>query len=227
MPFFGIMVIPREVWMKHGPTNTRALKEKKATLNLSQIQKQFLVGTLLGDGCLILSRSGKAARLQVRQNVRYEEFVNWKYQFFTDWVLTQPRYDRFNDSLVFRTVSHIQLGEIRNMFYVGTKKIVPNNIFEILTHPLSLAIWFMDDGNGDKRVCRLRLSTYAFGLKGNQKLRKCLLQNFSLETKIIKDSKGSYLYFLEDSAKRLYTMIKPYIIPCMEYKFVKVASITP
>ena len=51
--------------MKHGPTNTRFLKDKKSDLELSQLQKDFVIGTILGDGCLITSRSGKAARLQV------------------------------------------------------------------------------------------------------------------------------------------------------------------
>jgi hypothetical protein len=127
--------------MKHGPTNTNKLKELKLSLKLSENQSKVLVGTVLGDGCLLLSRSGKAARLQIRQ---------------------------------------------------------------------------------------IRLSTYAFGRKGNLLLKDCLKQNFGLQTEIIKDSKGFYLYFLQDSAIKLYKLIKPYIIPCMEYKFVKVKTfITP
>ena len=72
--------------MKHGPTNTRFLKEKKSLLTLTQLQKNFVIGTVLGDACLITSRSGKAARLQVRQKAKYHEFVFWKYHFFKDWI---------------------------------------------------------------------------------------------------------------------------------------------
>ena len=211
--------------MKHGPTNTRILREKKSLLKLTQLQKSVLVGTILGDGCLIASRSGKAARLQVRQNAKYYEFVSWKYDFFKAWIITKPRYDRFNDSIVFRTISHPDLMEIRKIFYRNNVKIVPDNIKDLLTHPLSLAIWFMDDGH--KQHFYLRLSTYAFGEIGNKLLQTCLKKNFLLNTKIYHDSKGFYLCFLKDNAVKLYKLIKPYVIPCMEYKFMKVKSITP
>lgn len=214
--------------MKHGSTNTNVLKNLKSSLKISEEQKKILFGTILGDGCLISSRSGRSARLQIRHNVKFKEFVDFKYRFFKKWVLTKPRYDRFNDSLVFRTVSHPDLMEIRKIFYGIGKKFVPKTIAEYLIDPLSLAIWFMDDGNGDKRNCRLRLSTYAFGKNGNNLLRKCLFENFSLKAKIIKDSKGYYLNFPKDNAIKLYKLIKPYILKCMEYKFVKVKTyITP
>lgn len=212
--------------MKHGPTNTRQLNEIRSCLRLTTLQKKILIGTILGDGCLISSRSGKAARLQIRQKAKYKEFVDWKYDFFKDWVLTKPRYDRCNDSIVFRTICHPDLMEFRKLFYGEKGKVLPSNIKEYLTDPLSLAVWFMDDGNGDKRICRLRLSTYAFKKKGNELLQNCLLKNFSLRTKIIEDCKGSYLYFLKDSAIDLYNLIKQFILPCMEYKFVKVKSYT-
>src|SRR4030042_6893591 len=127
---YDIRVTPREVCMKHGPTNTTILKNYKSSLKLSEDQKKILFGTVLGDGCLISSRSGKAARLQIRQKAKYEEFVNFKYQFFKDWVLTKPRYDRFNDSLVFRTICHPDLMEVRKIFYGDRGKFVPDAIKE-------------------------------------------------------------------------------------------------
>jgi len=213
--------------MKHGPTNTRVLKEKKLLLKLTELQKTVIIGTILGDGCLITSRSGKAARLQVRQNAKYHEFVSWKYDFLKDWVVTKPRYDRYNDSFVFRTISHPDLMDIKRIFYRDNVKIIPSNIKELLIDPLSLAIWFMDDGNGNKQYPYLRLSTYAFKEEGNKLLQICVKDNFGINSKIVNSSKGFYLYFLKDNALKLYKLIKPNVIPCMEYKFIKVKSITP
>lgn len=214
--------------MKHGPTNTRFLRELKSTLKLSELQRKLVIGTVLGDGCLISSRSGKTARLQVRQEAGHKEFVDWKYQFFQGWVLTQPRYDRFNNSFVFRTICHPDLMEIRKYFYSDTGKRIPENIKDYLKDPLSLAVWLMDDGNGDKRCSCFRLSTYAFGKEGNNLLIKCLSDNFSLRTTMIKDCKGFYLYFPSDSVKDLYKLINKFVIPCMGYKFAKIkSSITP
>src|SRR3990167_2392111 len=185
------MAIPREVGKQNKKlTNTRELREFKLTLHLTQLQKDFLFGTLLGDGCLISSRSGKSARLQVRHNREFKEYVLWKHSFFKKWVRMQPTEDRFNNSFYFRTLSHPDLMEIKRLFYDGTVRFVPNNILNILRNPLSLAVWVMDDGNGDKRNRNFRLSSYGFGLEGNLLLQDCLRRNFSLLTTLYRDSKG-------------------------------------
>lgn len=217
------MVIPREVG-KQKLTNTRKLREFKKTLQLSSFQRDFLIGTLLGDGCLITSRSGKSARLQVRQSKKFKEYVLWKYSFFSQWVLTPPREDTHNDSFYFRTMSHPDLMQIKRMFYSGSKRFVPGNITYLLKNPFSLAVWVMDDGNGNKKRSCFRLSSYGFGKEGNILLQECLLQNFSLPSVIYRDSKGFYLYFPRENAHKLYEIIKPFLLPCMQYKF---ATLTP
>lgn len=204
-------------------TNTQHLIKHKKTLRLSQLQQFVVIGTVLGDGCLIASRSNLSARLQIRHKVKHKDYVEWKYQFFKNWVLTKPRFDKFNNSWYFRTISHPNLMKIRNMFYI-TKKLIPNNLNELLVSPLSLAIWFMDDGNGFKHYDGLRISSYAFGQDGNKILQSCLKENFNLETSLLTDCKGHQLLFPKQSAKKLFTIIKPFTIPCMQYKF---ATLTP
>ena len=49
-------------------TNSKWLKEYKSKLFLTDIQREVLVGTILGDGSIKLSVSGKAARLQICQS---------------------------------------------------------------------------------------------------------------------------------------------------------------
>lgn len=210
--------------MIHGATNTRILRSLKSTLKLSDLQKEIVFGTILGDGCLITSRSGRAARLQVRHNVKHQEYVEWKYNFFSKWVLTPPRLDTHNDSWYFRTVSHPGLMEIKRLFYQGSKRFIPENITDFLKSPLSLAVWLMDDGNGSKIRKYFRISSYGFGLSGNLLLKHCLEQNFSLRVTVYKDTKGYQIYFPKESALQLYKMVEPYIVACMRYKF---NSLTP
>lgn len=205
--------------MKHGPTNTRWLKEYRINLVLSKKQKEILVGNLLGDGHLQPSRSGLLARLQVRQSIRSTEYLNWQYQIWKLWTLKGLTFDKSNNSVVLRSIFHSEFVIWRKIFYEGRKKVVPKEIDNLLTSPLSLAVWFMDDGNGSKTNIWLRLSTYAFGFSGNQALQNCLEKNFGLTAKIYEDSKGSYLWFSKTNALRLYRLIKPFIVPCMEYKF--------
>lgn len=204
--------------MKHGATNTRSLRDLKTSLHLSDIQREIVIGTILGDGCLITSRSGKAARLQVRHQVKHSEYVEWKYQYFSDWVETRPRFDRFNNSWYFRTVSHPDLMEIKKIFYVETTRIVPASIDQLLKTPLSLAIWFMDDGTYYSDSIAYKLCSYAFGETGNFLLKRCLENNFNIQTHVNNDGKGYYLYLPVNGALKFYEVVRPFIVPCMLYK---------
>jgi hypothetical protein len=156
-------------------TNSNWLKEYKKTLSLSDIQRDVLIGTVLGDGSLKISRSGKAAQLQICHSYSTKEYVFWKKEIFNNWVFCEPKYHQINNGLEFRTVSHSLIFEYMQAFYIGTKRIVPKNITDILKSPLSLAVWFMDDGNGYLRNNAFRISTYAFGLEGNLLLKSCSL----------------------------------------------------
>lgn len=201
-------------------TNSNWLKQYKLTLNLTQLQRDVLIGTVLGDGCLKVSRSGKAAQLQICHSFSSKEYVFWKQQIFNNWVFAEPRYHQINNSLIFRTVSHSLIYEYMKTFYIGKVRVVPKNISDILKSNLSLAVWFMDDGNGYLRSSAFRISTYAFGLKGNLLLKNCLRKNFGLDVNLWKDSKGYQIYIPinNGSAAKFRKFVEPYIVPSMRYK---------
>ncbi len=201
-------------------TNSNWLKQYKLTLNLSQIQRDVLIGTVLGDGSLKISRSGKAAQLQICHSFSSKEYVFWKQQIFKNWVFAEPRYYQINNSLIFRTISHPLIYEYMKIFYIERIKIIPKNISDILKSDLSLAVWFMDDGNGYLDRDAYRISTYAFGLKGNLLLQQCLSKNFGLKVNLVRDSKGFQLYIptSDGSAIKFKDLVKPYILPPMRYK---------
>lgn len=202
-------------------TNSRWLREYKSKLYLSDIQKQVLVGTLLGDGSLKISPSGKSARLQICHSFDHEEYVLWKKSIFKEWVLSGPKYYKINNSLIFRTVSHPEIYSLFKDFYPNKTKIVPKNILSLLKSNLSLAVWFMDDGNGYNNTEAYRLSTYAFGLDGTLLLQKCLYDNFGINSTLRKDSKGYQIYIpvTGGSASRFRELTYKYITSDMKYKF--------
>src|SRR3990167_5904468 len=159
-------------------TNSNWLKDYKRDLDLPSIQREVLIGTILGDGSFKISRSGKAAQLQICHSFSSKDYVFWKQQIFNHWVFAEPRYYQINNSLIFRTVSHPLIYEYMKAFYVERVKIIPKNISDILKNDLSLAVWFMDDGNGYLDRDAYRISTYAFGLEGNLLLQNCLKENY-------------------------------------------------
>ena len=70
--------------------NSNELKAYKEKLKLSDIQREVLVGLLLGDGHLETANSGKTYRLKIEQSEKHKSYVKHLYHIFEDWVLTEP-----------------------------------------------------------------------------------------------------------------------------------------
>ena len=79
------------------------------------------------------------------------------------------------------------------MFYMLNKKVVPDNIYELLTSR-GLAFWIMDDGS--RHGVGLHLSVYSFSNKDVDKLMFTLQDKFNLRCSIHynRDKKPLYIY---------------------------------
>ena len=209
------MGIPREAGRI---TNSNEIRTLRNALALSDRQKQFLVGTLLGDGGL--NTSFKNYRLVIQHSVKQQAYVNWKYNQIRNWTLSKPSYSSINKALVLRTVSHPELTEYYHCFYRNGKKVVPKKIGQLLD-PFALAVWYMDDGNIRRqhgKIYGYYLNTQSFTYEENRALSQVLKEKFSLESYVLKN-KGSYrLYFGSKSKLKLPKLIESYIIPSLQYK---------
>lgn len=200
-------------------TNSREIRNLRASLKLSDRQKNILIGSLLGDGCLTPNQWNKNYRFQVEQNKSHAGYVNWLYKEFQEWILSKPAYLSSHNSLRFRTISHPELTEIHDVFYSGKMKILPQNIQELLNNPLSLAIWAMDDGCLMTRGDGFTFNTQSFSREENEKLRECLAENFGLfHTSLHHDKNKFRLYVRVKSLNRLRELIKAHILSEFIYK---------
>jgi hypothetical protein len=136
-----------------------------------------------------------------------------------------PRQRKDNKQWRFVTEANNEIRQIRNIFYRNNLKIVPENVSEFLTSPLSLAIWYMDDGSLDFRP----KSHYAFSLKTNSfsiSERKLLIEalkhNFrveaSIQSPICRGKRYPQIYIGKNGRCRFLKLIKPHIIDCFQYK---------
>ena len=209
-------IIPREARRITYSTEIRNLKK----LDLNNIQKAVITGSILGDGYLEPNWSKTNYRLSIGHSIDQKSYVLWKYDIFKNLVLTKPRFKKVNSSFVFRTVSHPEITRLRNIFYKNGKKIIPNNLFDHLS-PLAIAVWFMDDGNlvktGDK-LKGFHLNTQSFSDEDNLKIKDLLSSidiNCSLER-----NKGRYRIGIwqKDSREMFIEIIKDSIINSMRYK---------
>lgn len=182
--------------------------------------KETLIGTVLGDG--YLEPHGRGVRLQVNHAERFKAYVEWKR---AELLELKPSPLHRNDNAGypfwrFVTRSHPYLTELRGLFYVGNRKIVPEMIGSLLTHPKSLAVWFMDDGTIDRRQGSLLFETQSFGADDLKRLVVAVRDNFGVEVTIHRSGvgRGSRLYVAVAEARKLASIISPYVLPELRYK---------
>lgn len=187
-------------------------------------EKKIILGTILGDGHIAMLKTD--ARPEVAHSQAQKEYVLWKYEELRRRVLAKPYYCKISDERYgktyfqwrFRTKIDPLFTDFRAMFYPAGKKIIPANINVLLTSPLSLAVWFMDDGGRRNDSYGLFLNTLSFTEEEHVLLQRCLLENFSLETRMHWVQDGYRLYIPSKEAQKFCEMIYPHVIPSMQYK---------
>jgi hypothetical protein len=186
-------------------------------MSITLEQEQLVIGTLLGDGYLYSN-----GRLQIEHQEKFKSYVVWKHKMLQSVISGIPkrcvRFDkRTNKEYVsWRFYSKTVFQNYRNCFYPDGKKVVPENIVQLLVSPLALAVWFMDDGGrGAKTRKGLVISATGFSLTERILLKECLEKNFRLSVNI---HKNGQFYIPALFYERFYMLVTPYIIPSMRYK---------
>lgn len=203
---------------------TLYLQRYKRGLSLTQRQISILVGSLLGDGTLIVGKNAINANFKTEQGLRQKDYVFWKYEQFKEWVTTPPkisvRYDEkrvpYEKSWWFRTIRHPNITLFHKLFYKGGVKVVPGNIADLLD-PLALAVWIMDDGSLNQN--KIDISTYSFELDEIKLLQRVILKKFALRSNFYADrNKGFRMYFSKKETQKLIPLISQFVIPNLAYK---------
>ena len=178
---------------------------------MTSSQQQFIVGTLLGDGCLLQTTKGYCLRLH--HGVRQKDYIEWKYQIMKSLVNTPPKLCR--NAYYFRTVTNPVFDWYRKVFYKGKTKIIPENIKEILT-PLGLAVWIMDDGSKDKGC--VRISSHSFNYSEHLRIQKCFKDKFGIKCNIQRAQDKFWLWIRAESMPILQRLVRSHFVPSMLYK---------
>ena len=196
---------------------------------LTKKQKEILIGTMLGDGHL--EKNGRGARLRVDHTLKQDDYVHWKYTEFKDFATAKPRVIRsfhknskkFYERSHFSTFTSDIFLKWQDLFYENKRKIIPTNIQSLLTSPLTLAVWYMDDGYKRNDCNALRLNTDLFSLAEQHLLAQCLKENFGIDSKVHKKGKSYCLYVPQKSSEKFCQLVRPYMVGSLLYK----VSLTP
>ena len=204
--------------------NAKIIENHKKKLKLTQRQRQIIIGKILGDGHLETQNNGKTYRLKVEHSIKQKEYVDWFYQEFKEWILAKPKKKRKirNGKLSYNYwVNTLTSGSFRfyaHQFYKDKKKIIPKLIHRWLT-PLSLAVWFMDDGSIKSKNHKARIiNTQGFEKKEVLRLMSALKSKFGIQSKLRKQKDGYQIMILSENADEFAMLIKNHLHPSMKYK---------
>ncbi len=189
---------------------------KKVKQKISKRQREIIIGTLLGDGHLETQNHGRTYRLKVEHSAKQKDYTEWLFSELASLCeqseLTHKTRKDGRESYEFRTRSLGSLRFYAHQFYDGKKKVVPKLIHKLLKSPLSLAVWFADDGSRKSlRHKTYILHTLAFTKRDLKLLQNALLQNFTIKSAIHKNRNGFRLYIPSESAQDFTKLIKPYL----------------
>jgi len=158
--------------------------------------------------------------------VTHKEYFDYVYSFFKDLCVNDytPQLRTVRDNRTHKVYSAISFTTMqlpcfnvyKELFYLDNVKIVPDNIYQLLT-PRGLAFWIMDDGS--KHGSGLHLSVYAFSNVDVDKLMFTLQDKFSLRCSIHYNRENKpIIYIFKESMDTLRSLVSPYFIKEMLYK---------
>lgn len=180
---------------------------------LSHRQVSILVGSLLGDAYI-----HPLGKICFEQASSQREYLSWKYQELQN--LAYPkialvrRLDKRRDSYTYsyRFFLRQYFRSWRLHWYREGIKRIPRDIDKWFT-PLSLAVWYMDDGHFDKKQAPL-IASESF-CQQDLVMMQDILNKWDITTTL---QSSNRLRILKSSTSRFMELIGPYITTGMRYK---------
>lgn len=180
---------------------------------LTARQMEILTGSILGDAYI-----HPLGKICFEQSKLQKDYLLWKYAELKN--LAYPkiakvvRFDKRtgNSTTSFRFFLRQFFHSWRKCWYPQGYKTFPNNLIEWFT-PLSLAVWYMDDGHFYKGKTPL----FASECFSNKELTKIvqILRKWNLDSDLTKNNR---LQILQSSTSHFKRLVSPYIVESMRYK---------
>ena len=199
---------------------------KFSHLERSLIQIPFskisiFIGILLSDASLQRVNKEGDARLQFKQKYSQFEYLYSVFFLLCHYCSKNPMVNKVYlhkktfYALSFTTRSLPCITELYNLFYPHGKKIIPLNIYELLTWE-ALAHWIQGDGTYSSGIT---IQTQSFTIEEMVLLVNVLIIKFQLECTIHTQGKYNVIYIRSKSVKKNLHFLLPFIHPTMLYKF--------
>jgi hypothetical protein len=182
-----------------------------------------LVGILISDAWLQNNKSGNS-RLAFKQSLSHFKYFYFIFTKFSHYCSAPPKISKtiLNNktfyAISFSTRCYPCFTEVYKLFYKNKVKIVPNNLYDILTYE-SLAHWLCCDGT--KLNNSIVLQTQSFTIQEVVFIINVLIVKFDIHCTIHMQRNQPILYIKSSSFSKLLPHILPYIPNSMLYKIAK------
>lgn len=192
---------------------------ERALIKIPTSKMSVFIGIILSDATLQKGRGD--ARLQFKQ--KYSQFEYFYSVFFQlshycskgPYVTKTILHKKVHFGLGFTTRSLPCITELYHLFYYEGKKIIPKNMFSLLTWE-ALVQWIEGDGTYSSGIT---LQTQCFTINELVIIINVLIIKFGLECTIHKQENYFVIYIKSKSLKKNLHYMLPYIHPTMLYKF--------
>lgn len=201
-----------------GPITRQVSKMYKFT----SFQYSVVIGMLLSDAWLIYSKGGKTPRLGFKQSLDKSFYLLSVFTVLSPFCQSLPslvigkKKKTLTYALNFFTRSLPCIKDLHLLFYLNNKKIIPENIYDLLT-PVAIAHWIC--GDGQKREYGLVLCTDSYTIQDVVRLVNVLIIRYNLICFIRENNPNQYrIYISEKSMDKLRAIVLPYMDTTMLYK---------
>lgn len=195
-----------------------------AMVKLAAYRKSVIIGLLLSDGWSRFSNQrSKNALLGFKQSLAHFVYLWFVFNLLSHYCSSLPmlkiskRNDKTTYALEISTRAMPCITEVHNLFYVEGKKVIPNNIYELLD-PIALAHWISGDGSylegGGLLLC-----TDSYSIQEVVLLINVLIIRYNLKCTFRIRNKNKYrIYISRSSIKILQSFVSTHMESSMLYK---------
>ena len=219
--------------------NSKYWQDWKARTRLPMIDSklfQLILGMVLSDATMY--RVSHEALVKFEQGGRSPDQKEFLFHLFQECkeycFMTEPGIRKHIHgakqgevkSYWFKTFSHKSFAVICDLFYDTSNGVIKKTIKApegggtILTHlnVVGLAYWVIGDGSLHREGRVLTLHTQGFSHDENKMISEELNLKFGFKSKVVKHKNKFVVQFTTSDANKLHDLIKPHLIPTMQYK---------
>ncbi len=214
------------VGIKNSLKNVNLEKKILKNIPLSDSCVSIILGSILGDGSLKIHKNYKNARFQVRHSIIQKDYFEWKVSMLKEissensTIIQKPDGFSVNQKLLYQSQALESLSSIYSRTYSHNKIAIKRSWLNHLT-PLSLAIWWLDDGSLISNKRKGVICTDGFSKDSVDILSKYLFVVWGVSTrvasissnhrKLSKQTEYCRLWFSTNELKKFLRIILPYI----------------